>query len=608
MHILKDTANFSQTLRKASIILLITLGLSILAPSLAMASWLIEAKKFHISAHGQISCQDCHESIVNEELHPNPAYVSKELTYFFTVDTCLSCHEGIMENLDEGIHGNEKLEDPKGYEYCLSCHEPHYQLRVGENRIGKFDPSKPNHEQCGACHEEQSALPEFSNDDESCISCHLSVSLPDHKVKEKIVSFCFYCHGQKGTRTQEITGKMVPFLNISDYQLLSHAEVECTACHPQAIEFNHGSQKSSDCRQCHLPHDEKVTHDAHIAVACEACHLNEVAAARDPQTETIRWEKTTRPGMVSNIHDMATSDDDICARCHFEANHVGAAAMILPPKSIMCMPCHVSTFSVGDTTTIVALLIFLVGLLIASTYWLSGSHTGADTKGYFVTALALLWNAVKTVFSAKFVPIIKALFYDVFLQRKLFKRSAKRWVIHSLIFVPFIIRFIWGITGLFASLWFQNYPLAWVMINKNHPATAFLFDLTGVMIAAGIVMAFLRGGAAEADRLPSLPKQDRVALSLIGGIVLVGFFLEGLRIALTGTPHGSSYAVIGYGISKLFSGMTGLNDIYGYVWYIHAILAGAFIAYLPFSRLIHIIMAPVVVVMNAATEPEHKRI
>lgn len=77
---------------------------------------------------------------------------------------------------------------------------------------------------------------------------------------------------------------------------------------------------------------------------------------------------------------------------------------------------------------------------------------------------------------------------------------------------------------------------------------------------------------------------------------------------MTGWPAGSEYAVIGYAISNLFSGMTGLADIYGYVWYIHAVLTGAFIAYLPFRRLMHIIIAPVVLAINAASDHESRRL
>ena len=142
-------------------------------------------------------------------------------------------------------------------------------------------------------------------------------------------------------------------------------------------------------------------------------------------------------------------------------------------------------------------------------------------------------------------------------------------------------------------------------MDKSHPITAFVFDLTGLVIFAGIAMAYVRGGDADRNRTPGLPAQDRLALGLIGGIVLVGFILEAMRIALTGVGPMASAAFIGYPMSFLFSGMTHLSGVYGYVWYLHAILTGAFIAYLPFSRLMHIIMAPVVLAMNAVEDKHH---
>ena len=73
---------------------------------------------------------------------------------------------------------------------------------------------------------------------------------------------------------------------------------------------------------------------------------------------------------------------------------------------------------------------------------------------------------------------------------------------------------------------------------------------------------------------------------------------------MTGYPPGSAYSLIGFGIGLLFSFPRGLVEVYGYVWYIHAVLTGAFIAYIPFSRLLHIIMAPVVLAMNACKRGE----
>jgi nitrate reductase gamma subunit len=234
--------------------------------------------------------------------------------------------------------------------------------------------------------------------------------------------------------------------------------------------------------------------------------------------------------------------------------------------------------------------------------WLSGSlFTERIDKPSF-RAGARSSNAARAIFSGKFFSVIKTAFLDVFLQRRLYRRSAKRWIIHGLIFFPFVFRFVWGIAGLFASIWLPERSIAWFLLDKNNPTAAFLFDLTGIMILLGVIFAFLRERASRADRPPGLPAQDRWALGLIGGIVGIGFILEAMRIAMTGWPAGSEYAVIGYAISRLFSGITGLVDVYGYVWYIHAILTGAFIAYLPFSRLMHIIIAPVVLAINAASD------
>jgi nitrate reductase gamma subunit len=244
---------------------------------------------------------------------------------------------------------------------------------------------------------------------------------------------------------------------------------------------------------------------------------------------------------------------------------------------------------------------------MAGSIWLSGSLTGGEIVNPFLKAYRLLYNATGTIFSRNLYPVIKTLFFDVFLQKRLYRQSIKRWLIHGLIFFPIVFRFAWGIVVLLASIWMPDWPFTWLILNKNHPVTGFVFDLTGSMILLGVILAFLRGGDAPADHPRDLPGQDRWALSLIGGIVIIGFILEGMRITMTGWPENSGYAVVGYGFSLMLAGMTELIDIYGYVWYLHAILTGLFVAYLPFSRLMHIVMAPVVLAMNAVSDHESKK-
>jgi nitrate reductase gamma subunit len=118
------------------------------------------------------------------------------------------------------------------------------------------------------------------------------------------------------------------------------------------------------------------------------------------------------------------------------------------------------------------------------------------------------------------------------------------------------------------------------------------------MIIAGVAAALLRRNE-DRETIDHLPAPGRAMTMLLGLIVLVGFFLEGLRIAMTGWPGGAHYAIMGYGVSLLMKGMTGLSDIYGYVWYVHAILTGVFIALIPFTRMLHIFTAPVVLMADA---------
>jgi len=551
----------------------------------AQATWLVDPKKFHASVHGQFSCRDCHEEVGEDDIHPSPADIVQKRTDFFDVDRCLACHDEVLDRLEEGMHGTRKVENPDRYEKCYRCHEPHTQTPLHEE-AGLFDPAKPRHEQCGVCHEEKSALPPLSEEDESCMQCHRAISAGD---EERVRTVCFHCHAGDGTQARKMTAKKVNLIDPDTYDATPHANLSCTECHPQAVRFSHGRQEPAECTRCHERHDEKTAHELHGLVTCEACHLGGVKPVRDDRSKQIVRQSTTNRNEPSRIHDMvARFDDEACRKCHAEGNRIGAAAMVLPPKSVLCMPCHAATFSVGDTITIVALIVFAAGIVLMFAYVLTGTRgagTGADEHHRKPHGRA--------------GRIAETLFFDVLLQRRLYLQSKKRWVIHGLIFYPFVFRFLWGFVGLLGSLWKPDWSWVWALLDKNHPITAFLFDFTGIMIIMGVVLALIRGADRRLTRSPDFPKQDRLALALIGAVVVVGFILEGMRIAMTGYPPGSSWAFAGYILSVFFAGPV-LNGVYGYVWYLHAALTGAFVAYIPFSRLAHIIIAPVVLAMNAA--------
>ena len=545
--------------------------------SVVEAAWWIDMERFSKSAHAETACTDCHADVAERSLHPDPAHVNLKLKDLIDKEQCLDCHEEVYETLAEGRHAEETLAKPETYFDCIPCHDPHY-LTIGTDH--------------GKTHPDSGLDLPVSEEDRPCFDCHGAVAPDDPQKAQKIATFCFQCHGFVNNNNTISVG--YPRIDVAEYALSAHAKNECIACHPQAAMFEHEKQKSGDCRQCHVPHDEKTTHDAHMGVTCRACHIENIAPFRKSETGIITGEIGPKQGSLSRVHHMPRLEDKSgCRKCHFKGNALGAAAMILPPKSLLCMPCHSATLSVGDPITLSGLMILLIGLILTFSLWQLGSLP--DKR-------SLPGRIVRTIFSGHFFGLLKTLSYDILFQRRLYRRSHRRWMIHGLIFYPFVARFLWGLVALGGSLGWPAWAPAWSLIDKNHPLTALVFDVTGILIGLGVILALVRGAASESDRSEGIPRQDRLALGIIGAMIMVGFFLEGIRIAMTGYPPNSIFAPVGYGISLLFRGMTGLSDIYGYIWYGHAILAGIFIAYLPFSRLMHIIMAPVVMMMNAFTE------
>ncbi len=387
-----------------------------------------------------------------------------------------------------------------------------------------------------------------------------------------------------------------------DHALSVHASIECLNCHTQAVEEDHEEMAAVDCRQCHPPHDEKVIHDAHTRVTCNACHMKGGIPTTGPESESVIWSGAFRPGSALLPHQAVRLETDArCGNCHFRGNTLGASSMILPAKSILCMPCHVATFSVGDKTTLVSLFIFIVGMVGLGAVWFSGSiDKGAHRPGE--KSKVKTRSAPGALFPDKLFRVLNALIADVLFLQRLLRLSPARWIIHALIFFPFLFRFAFGLTALVLSIFVPDWPVTVAMLDKNHAMRAFLFDLTGLMILAGTAAAIIRSRNEQIVNIASLPEPSRGMPALLGLIVLVGFVLEGLRIAMTGWPDGAGWAFLGYGVSLLLKGMSGLTDTYGYMWYSHAILAGAFMALIPFTRMSHIITAPIALIINARSE------
>ena len=566
------------------------------------ASWLIDRAAFHMSAHGQTSCQDCHEDVSDRDIHPNPTHVTKGLADFFKPDQCYTCHDATEDALNQFVHGSQRIETPRDYDNCLRCHDPH-EVLSGDIKAVVVEGNQMIENRCSVCHEKEKNLPPFSEEDEACMTCHGPARKESAPRESHHTSLCLHCHAKNGTPAQQITGQRLPLMDLVQDAQSSHAGMDCTACHIDALEFKHHRQKRIECRACHLPHDEKVAHDAHASVSCEACHLQGITPVRDPATRRILWTWERDLNHESRIHHMAWpgGHKGQCRRCHYSDNPLVAPSAVLPPKSVTCMPCHAATLSLGDPLSIMGVVILLCGLLLPVSFWLTAAlPRNTRNKGVTKKTSNPGLRSVTTPFTRKMISVISILFFDVLLLRRLYGRSKVRWFAHGLIFYPCLLRLLWGWVVVFCSRLLPQWSPLWIMMDKNHPLTAAFFDISGVLILVGIILAFIRG-RLNRPNLKGIPSQDLIALSLLAALVIVGFVLEGMRMAMAGLPESGSHAPIGYFASTLFSNPSRLIDVYGNVWYAHAAFTAAFIGYLPFSRLRHMIMAPLMLAFGSVT-------
>lgn len=299
----------------------------------AAARWLIDPEGFHVSAHGQTSCLECHGRIAEKKPHPNPGNVNKSLEDFFRVEQCEDCHLDVLEEIDEGTHGGVQGKSSEELTYCMVCHEPHYQMSTAA-REAKVDMSRPAEEKCSACHEYRDVLAGLSPEDEGCMECHGRLTADDPKAAQRVSRLCLHCHGaNKGEDRSSESPSWIARIDVPVYSSSPHGKLSCLVCHPDSVQYGHADQALGDCLECHVRHDEKVTHDAHLNVSCQACHLRGIIPVKDDVGGQILWEIDRRPEGVSRIHQMVrVREEDSCRGCHIGGNSLGAAAMVLPAK------------------------------------------------------------------------------------------------------------------------------------------------------------------------------------------------------------------------------------------------------------------------------------
>lgn len=114
-------------------------------------------------------------------------------------------------------------------------------------------------------------------------------------------------------------------------------------------------------------------------------------------------------------------------------------------------------------------------------------------------------------------------------------------------------------------------------------------DVFGLFATVGLLLAACRRMLFKPERLDNTGRDWVLLLLLV--ILLTGFMLEGLRIAATNDPWGR-WSPVGFQVARLFTAVLsadGQRSLHAALWWGHLVLVFGLIAYLPYSKLLHIL-------------------
>jgi Fe-S oxidoreductase/nitrate reductase gamma subunit len=118
---------------------------------------------------------------------------------------------------------------------------------------------------------------------------------------------------------------------------------------------------------------------------------------------------------------------------------------------------------------------------------------------------------------------------------------------------------------------------------------SFVLEVAGLAAIVGVLMAIIRRYGTRPERLDN-KTDDLLVLTWILVILVTGFVVEGARIAAN-RPGFEIWSFLGWAASYLFLGLSGATilAIHSVLYYAHMVLSLGLIAYIAYSRLLHIV-------------------
>ncbi|MGQ9588548.1 MAG: respiratory nitrate reductase subunit gamma [Thermoplasmata archaeon] len=242
-------------------------------------------------------------------------------------------------------------------------------------------------------------------------------------------------------------------------------------------------------------------------------------------------------------------------------------------------------------TIILCVFVFLFGTLFNVLMWMRGKGlTGTPEK----RLLRLAAKGLRLALGKRLGRSLSIFTRDALYLSKLKEQSNTRWLMHLLILGGFIATIVLDLIVTFSLDLLRYQP----MIDESGWAKLwirdFAFDLAGLMMLLGLLIAAVRRFVLR-PKIVRTELQDAVAILFLLAVVLGGFVLEGIGIAgeIPGHEINHEYSFVGYVFSIVTPASAG--QYYDQAWLIHGVMSALFIAYIPFSKMFHMIATPVAI-------------
>jgi len=171
-----------------------------------------------------------------------------------------------------------------------------------------------------------------------------------------------------------------------------------------------------------------------------------------------------------------------------------------------------------------SLCIFVLGAVWKISTWFTRAVGPASREIPPVErVLAALRGLIGTLFSRKIGAALWVFLVDALLQRRILKENALRWIMHMCIFAGFMLLLFMHALDEQITMW----------LFDDYSATAnpyfFLRNLFGILVLAGLVVAVMRRFVLKVPRLHTRGA-DVFAIAILAVIMMSGFFLEGAKM------------------------------------------------------------------------------